>query len=64
MNSIHILRKNLVKIKTNYSKRLFKTDVDMSLSSLSSFRTLCFSNFGKKYHDIKLNNVEKKNKYN
>ena len=61
MNNIHTLRKNLVKIKANYSKKLFKTDVDMSLSSLSSFRTLCFSNFGKKYNDTKLNNnIEKK----
>ena len=60
MNNIHILRKKLIKIKSNYIKKLHKADVDISLSSLSSFRPLNFSNFGKRTYQIKLKNIEKK----
>jgi len=60
MNNIHILRKKLIKIKSNYINKLHKAGVDISLSSLSSFRPLNFSNFGKRPYQIKLKNIEKK----
>ena len=60
MNNIHIQRKRLVKTKLNYIKKLNRSGIDISLSSLSSFSRLMFAGVGKTLDKIEFKNFEKK----
>ena len=60
MNNIHIQRKRLVKTKLNYIKKLNRSGIDISLSSLSSFSRLMFAEVGKTLDQIEFKNFEKK----
>ena len=60
MNNIHIQRKRLLKTKLNYIKKLNRSGIDISLSSLSSFSRLMFAGVGKTLDQIDYKNFEKK----
>ncbi len=65
MKIIHKLRKEIISKRISYLHDLKKKDIDASLSSLSSFRTLLFNNFSSNADNIKNKNIKKKiNKIN
>jgi hypothetical protein len=65
MQNIDILRKKIIKIKVDYLKDLKSKKVDISLSSLSSLRTLLFNNFCSSVDEFKNKSITSKiNKVN
>ena len=65
MKSIDILRQAVIKRRIKYINELKKKKIDVTLSSLSSLRTLLFNNFCSDINNIKSENIIKKiNKIN
>ena len=65
MKKINELRQTVIKKRITYLYELKKKNIDTSLSSLSSFRTLLFNNFCSNIEDIKNKNIKEKiNKIN
>ena len=65
MKNTDVLRKEIIKRRIYYLKALKKKSIDISSSSLSSYRTLIFNNFCKNINDISFKNINKRiNKIN
>ena len=65
MKNTDVLRKEIIKRRIYYLKALKKKSIDISLSSLSSYRTSIFNNFCKNINDISFKNINKRiNKIN
>ena len=65
MKSIDILRQAVIKRRIKYINELKKKKIDVTLSSLSSLRTLLFNNFCSDINNIKSENINTKiNKIN
>tara|TARA_B100000686_G_scaffold354497_1_gene465085 strand:- start:35 stop:1378 length:1344 start_codon:yes stop_codon:yes gene_type:complete len=60
MKNINELRQIVIKRRINYLNELRKKNIDTSLSSLSSFRTLLFNNFCSSIDAIKKENIKVK----
>ena len=60
MNNIDNIRHELIKKRISYIQKLKKKNIDVSLSSLSSFRTLLFNNLSLTSNDVELGNISRK----
>ena len=57
MNNIDNIRHELIKKRISYIQKLKKKNIDASLSSLSSFRTLLFNNLSLTSNDVESGNM-------
>ena len=60
MNNIEFLRKIIIKKRIDYINELKAKKIDVSLSSLSSLRTLLFNNFCPSVKIFKVSEINKK----